>query len=114
MHFFSCFFFFCSPGWFGEQKNCRLSAPATVPTVAARQARPDVRDAICVTACYAAIGSAENFTLKSETLFGLEARGLEHRAPLGDLGADEGIELLRTVADQLEALRGAAPLHRPV
>src|SRR5258708_30257051 len=89
-------------------------APATVPTVAARQARPDVRDAISVTACYATTIGAKEFTPASETLFGLEARGLQHGAPLGNLGADEGVELLGAVADQLEALRGEARLHLPV
>src|SRR5258708_32522596 len=86
-------------------------ATATVPTVAARQARPDVRDAISVTACYATTIGAKEFTPASETLFGLEARGLQHGAPLGNLGADEGVELLGAVADQLEALRREPRLH---
>src|SRR2546428_7413031 len=46
-----------------------------------------------------------------EKLFRLDAGGLEDRAPLRELGADEGVEFLGARADELESLRREPRLH---
>src|SRR5437867_1272162 len=46
-----------------------------------------------------------------EKLFRLDARRLEDRAPLRELGTDEGVELLGARADELESLRREPRLH---